>query len=305
MVTLHRALSWAFIVLAFCFSTTLTARAAHAWEPPPLTRPVTDLAGVMSPEAVAAIEGGLRAHRAATDDQIAVLVVGSTGSEPIEDFSIKVASTWRGGASGRDNGVLIVLAVNDRRSRIEVGYGLESKLTDATAKQILDGARPLLKAENYDGAIVQIVNGVLGRSGASGSIELPLVRSVPVRLPPSPPLRTYAPPPAPSGGCNGDDFVFVLVVLGVILFMYVMARAGGTNGGGTTFSGSGYSSGSSSTSSFWSSSSSSSSGSSWGSSSSSSGSSWGSSSSSSSSSSGSSYGGGGGSFGGGGASSSW
>jgi uncharacterized protein len=303
VVSLQRAVSWVCVVLAFCFTATMGARAAHAWRPPALTRPVTDMAGVMSPEAIGAVERGLLAHRTATGNQVAVLLVGSTGSEPIEDFAIQVASEWRGGEAGRDNGVLVVLAVNDRRSRIEVGYGLESTLTDATAKQILDGARPLLKSENYDGAITQIVNGVLGRSGAKGAIELPAIRSVPVRLPPSPPLRTYSPPPAPSGGCNGDDAMLVLMVLGGLVFMIVIGLARNPNKGGTTFSGSGYSSGSSSTSSFWTSSSSSSSGSSWDSSSSSSGSSWGGSSSSSSSS--SDYGGGGGSFGGGGASSSW
>ncbi len=93
--------------------------------------------------------------------QMAVLIIDSTNGEPIEDYANRVASAWQGGDAERQDGVLFVLAVNDRRMRLEVGYGLESLLTDARAKRILEGAKPHLRRFDYDEAVDQVVSAVL------------------------------------------------------------------------------------------------------------------------------------------------
>ena len=82
----------------------------------------------------------LAAWEQKTGNQLAVLVVPTTQPEPIEAYSIRVADAWKIGRKGQDNGALLVVAKNDRKIRIEVGYGLEGALTDATSRRIIASA---------------------------------------------------------------------------------------------------------------------------------------------------------------------
>ena len=107
---------------------------------PEISAPVTDRADVLSPAFEAELGERLRAHHEATGAQLAVLVVATTGQESIEAFALGVASRWQGGAAGDDGGTLFVLAVHDRRMRLETGYGLEDTLTDGRVARILSGA---------------------------------------------------------------------------------------------------------------------------------------------------------------------
>ena len=100
------------------------------------------------------IEQQLRAHEAETSNQIAVLTVPSLEGEIIEEYALKVAETWALGQKDKDNGALIIIARDDRKLRIEVGYGLEGMLTDVYAGRIVrDVMVPQLKAGNPSGAI--------------------------------------------------------------------------------------------------------------------------------------------------------
>jgi uncharacterized protein len=126
------------------------ARPAAALEPPELRRYVTDLAGVLSAGDADRIEQMLRQYEEQSSNQFVVLVVPSLEGESIEDFAIRVAERNRIGQEGKDNGLLLLVSVQDRKMRFEVGYGLEPVLTDlATSVIISDVIGPRFRAGNY------------------------------------------------------------------------------------------------------------------------------------------------------------
>lgn len=128
------------------------ARAAR--EVPFLAGRVTDGANVIPAPVRARLEAKLRDLEGQTGAQVAVLTVDSLDGEPIEDYAVRVFQTWRLGRRGVDDGVLFVVARQERRMRIEVGYGLEARLTDAMARQILDDrVRPRFRAGDFGGGI--------------------------------------------------------------------------------------------------------------------------------------------------------
>ena len=95
-----------------------------------------------------ALDAKLAAWEQKTGNQLAVLIVPTTQPEPIEAYSIRVADAWKIGRKGQDNGALLVVAKNDRKLRIEVGYGLEGVLTDVTSRRIIaETIAPLFRAE--------------------------------------------------------------------------------------------------------------------------------------------------------------
>lgn len=104
---------------------------------PPLTARVTDLAGMLTPRERTQIEAQLKDFETDRGSQVAVLIVGSTVPETIEQYAIRVAENWKLGRAGIDDGALLLVAKDDRAVRIEVGYGLEGVLPDAIAKRIV------------------------------------------------------------------------------------------------------------------------------------------------------------------------
>ena len=124
----------------------LLAAPAFAAGVPPLRGRVNDLAGMLEPDRAAALEQKLARYEADTSHQIVLLAVPSLDGEPIETFSMRVAEAWRPGRKGADDGILVVIAPNDRAARVEVGYGLEGAVPDAVANRILkDTMFPLLR----------------------------------------------------------------------------------------------------------------------------------------------------------------
>jgi uncharacterized protein len=134
---------------------------------PPLTARVTDLTGTLSGEAVSRIETKLANFEASKGSQIAVLVVPTTAPEEIEQFAIRVEDAWKLGRKGVDDGAYLIVAKNDRRARIEVGYGLEGALSDAIANRIVDETiTPHFKLGDFDGGVeagvdqmISVING--------------------------------------------------------------------------------------------------------------------------------------------------
>ncbi|HEX3913898.1 MAG TPA: YgcG family protein [Steroidobacteraceae bacterium] len=134
---------------------------------PPLSARVIDLTGTLSGGAVARIETKLADLQAKKGSQIAVLIVPSTQPEEIEQYGIRVAEAWKLGRKGVDDGAILLVAKDDRRARIEVGYGLEGALPDAIANRILtETVTPRFKLGDYDGGvekgvdqIISVVNG--------------------------------------------------------------------------------------------------------------------------------------------------
>lgn len=104
---------------------------------PAISRRVTDLAELLSADEAQALETKLGEFEKATSNQIAVVTIPSLEGESLEDFSIRIAEKNQFGKKGRDNGVLLIIARDDRALRIEVGRGLEGVLTDALSGQII------------------------------------------------------------------------------------------------------------------------------------------------------------------------
>jgi uncharacterized protein len=113
--------------------------AAHAEVPvPDLSRRVTDLTGTLTPDTVSRLENTLAQFEAAKGSQIAVLMLPTTKPEDIAEYGIRVADKWKVGRKGVDDGAILIVAKDDRRVRIEVGYGLEGVIPDAVAKRIIE-----------------------------------------------------------------------------------------------------------------------------------------------------------------------
>src|SRR6476646_458562 len=117
----------------------LGAAVAWAAEPvfPALTGRVVDDADVLAPDAKARLAGDLAAHEQATGDQIVVATVRSLQNLSVEEFANRLFRYWQLGEAKNDNGVLFLVAPNERKVRIEVGYGLEGVLTDAAASVVV------------------------------------------------------------------------------------------------------------------------------------------------------------------------
>ena len=103
---------------------------------PPIGR-VVDQTGTLGAEQKASLERMLEAFETRKGSQLAVLMVRTTGGEPIEQYALRVAEQWKLGRKGVDDGALLAIAKDDRAMRLEVGYGLEGALNDATAKRII------------------------------------------------------------------------------------------------------------------------------------------------------------------------
>jgi len=125
-------------LVAVALLVVLWAAAVAALEvPPPPARRVNDYAGILSPAERDRLEQKLIQRERGASNQVVVAIFRSLGGESLEDFSIRLAQAWRIGQKGLDNGVIFLVFTDDRKMRIEVGYGLESNLTDAVASSIL------------------------------------------------------------------------------------------------------------------------------------------------------------------------
>ena len=115
---------------------------------------VTDAAGMLSNATVLRLDQALHAFEASDSTQIAVLTVPSLEGEPLEEYSLKVAEDWKIGQKGKDNGALLLIAKKEHKIRIEVGYGLEGRLTDLLAGRIVDNEiAPRFKQGDFDGGV--------------------------------------------------------------------------------------------------------------------------------------------------------
>ncbi|MET0733057.1 MAG: YgcG family protein [Casimicrobiaceae bacterium] len=185
-----------------------SAAFAQGWETgsdglapiPPLRARVTDLTSTLSASEQQGLEQKLAAYERDTGNQLAVLMVPSTQPEPIETYSIRVAEAWKIGRKGQDNGALIVVAKNDRKLRLEVGYGLEGVLTDLTARRIIaENIAPLFRQNQYAAGISAGVDRVIAVVGKGE---------------PLPPPKQG---PTPRQGFGGFDFGTLLLLLLVVV----------------------------------------------------------------------------------------
>ncbi len=123
---------------------------------------VNDFAGILPEQQRQALEAELSAFEKETSHEVAVVTVPSLGDETIESYSIRLAEEWKVGKKDKDNGAILLVAPNERKVRIEVGYGLEGALPDATAHRIIeDRILPRFRAGDYPGGVQAGVSAIL------------------------------------------------------------------------------------------------------------------------------------------------
>jgi len=149
---------------------------AGAWaapEFPELTGRVVDQAGLLSAAVEESLTGDLQRHEAETTNQVVVVTLESLGGYDIADYGFQLGRHWGIGQEGKDNGVLLIVAPSERKMRIEVGYGLEGALTDATAKSIIERVIvPKFKSGDFEDGVregVAAILDVLGGEEWSGT----------------------------------------------------------------------------------------------------------------------------------------
>jgi uncharacterized protein len=192
--------------------------------PPKPTHFVTDEAGALESDTATQLERELREYETATGHQIIVYIGETTGKEPLENYTVNAAQSWKVGRKGKDDGVVLFLFMRDRRVRIEVGYGLEGDLPDARAKQIVDETIvPRLKDDDTDGAVASGVAAIL--------------TTISPHFQASQPVSAAAAPQSSSDGDGSDDqpawfgillfvgFVpVVMLVMGVLRWLFTLPK---------------------------------------------------------------------------------
>ena len=179
-------------ILAVLIGVLMITAAASALEVPYLAGRVNDQAGLLDEGFEGRLEERLRLMEEETGAQVVVLTIPSLEGDPLEDFSIRVVETWKLGRADTDDGVLILVARDERRMRIEVGYGLEGVLTDAQSGRIIDQLMaPRFREGDFNGGV-----------GAAVEAVSSAIRGEPVELPEK---------PAQSSGINPAAFIFLLI----------------------------------------------------------------------------------------------
>jgi uncharacterized protein len=197
---------------------------------PPLSARVTDLTATLNAQQLATLEQTLQAFEMRKGSQIAVLIVPSTQPESIEQYSIRVVEQWRLGRRRVDDGALLIVAKNDRNTRIEVGYGLEGALNDAVCARIIrEIITPRFRQGDFYGGITDGLTRMIGvvdgeplpapvaRAATQGGSQYLSILAVLVVLGGSLASRMFGQLPGAlvTGGVAG---VFIWVVAGALLF---------------------------------------------------------------------------------------
>ncbi len=146
------------LAIIFCWSFIAGAQIAI----PPLAGRITDQTSTLSTEQKAVLEQTLQAFETNKGSQLAVLIVPTTAPETIEQYALRVAEQWKLGRNKIDDGALLIIAKTDRALRIEVGYGLEGALNDATSKRIISEIMtPRFKQGDFYGGITAGIDQII------------------------------------------------------------------------------------------------------------------------------------------------
>ncbi|HET7711778.1 MAG TPA: TPM domain-containing protein [Thermoanaerobaculia bacterium] len=228
---LRRSVAWAALLL-------LSAVASVGLDvPPPPTQHLTDAAGLLSSSDAASLNSKLAAFEQRSGAQFIIYLFRSLEGEAIEDFTIRCAERWKVGNKKYDNGVILFVFAQDRKIRLEVGYGLEGTLTDAFSSRVIrESIGPRFRTGDYAGGLNAAADAIIARvEGKEAPVE-------PVR--------------GPAGTTSvAIDPIFLLIII-VVFFLFILPmlrRGGGCSGcflpmlpgggGGITYGGGGWSSG--------------------------------------------------------------
>lgn len=211
-----------FIALTlFCSFFALTACSETKIADKPENSAVYDQAKVLSKETIKTIDK-INEEADNTDKKlkIGVYITNDLGDKDVEETSLEIARKWKIGDKDTNNGVLLFLAINDKKSRLEVSDNLATRLTDIQSKTILDNMKPKLRSKDYDGAVLDAVKSITDANNGKK------IKS--------------------ENSASSEDMVGMILLIGFILFVIVVIIGIGGDGSGGSFIG--FSSGSSSSS---------------------------------------------------------
>jgi uncharacterized protein len=196
--------------LAFISFFLIVTLSAYALDVPPYSSPVTDLGGVLNDQQRQQLEQKILDYRAQSTNEIGVLIVNSLEGDDIENYAHDAYAKWGIGKKGKDNGVLFVMSVTDRKARLEVGYGLEGELTDLESGRIVARNSPMasaFRANDYYGGVNAVVDGIIQSIGGE-----------------------YNPPQSKNtGGQKPVAFVIVIIISALVMLLRIFG--GGMRGG--------------------------------------------------------------------------
>ncbi len=208
---LFQLLLGATFALSFCVSAVVAAPANTDFIPVPPVGRVVDKANLLDAATVARLQQSLQAFETAKGAQISVLVVPTTQPEVIFDFSLRVAEAWKLGRKGVDDGVLFVVAKDDRKMQILTGVGTQGVLTDAMSKRIIaETVAPKFRSGNFGGGIedgvAQIMSVVNGEA--------------------LPPPKAKGSQNSKSGGMDSQSLFFIALFAAIFIFRILRAVVG-------------------------------------------------------------------------------
>ena len=158
---------------------------------------------------IAAIEARLADFERQSSTQIVVVILPSLDGQSLEDLAVRFVQTWGLGQKDKNNGVLLLVAMSDRKARIEVGYGLEDRLTDALSRSILeDRLFPAFREQDYAGGILATCDGII-EATRGAYVARPKRKSIAPVVP-----------------------LFALIVIVIIVILIAVQGGGGLTGGG-------------------------------------------------------------------------
>ena len=209
-----RPTAWATWLL-LCLSLVLSL-AARAQTVPPRPNPprlVNDLAGLMQPQQVAALEQKLVAYNDSTSSQIAVVTVPSLDGNDLADYAQKLYESWGIGRKGKDNGILVLVAAQEHQARIQTGYGLEGAVPDALAKRIISNTLvPAFKQNAYYAGLDRATDQLISLARGEYQADPDDARN--------------------QGGSSGSGIGLWIIIGALILIFLLRSRGGGGGRGG-------------------------------------------------------------------------
>jgi uncharacterized protein len=225
------------------------------------TQWATDTSGFLKPQTVANLDARLRAYESTTGHQVLLYVTPTTGDTPTEDWTVGAFQRWKVGRKGLDDGLILFVFPADRKVRIEVGYGLEQTVPDATAARIIRDMTPKLKAGQPDEAVTvgvaEILATIGGETRAAGGEALGKAGDALGTSDQSPPRRSTpaSVDPYDTSRSNGIEEILgeslgiligLVIVVGIIVLImklpnpkgtYISSRSSGFGWGGLLFDG--------------------------------------------------------------------
>jgi uncharacterized protein len=207
--------------------------AAETRIPPSPTQWVTDTAHFLSPSAVSSLNARLSAYQQATGHQLIVYIAPTTGDDPIDDWAVRAFKQWKVGRKGLDDGLALFIMTQDRKLRIEVGYGLEAVVPDVTAFRIINEViTPRIEDGHPDEAVTAGIDALIGAIGGQADANRPT--PPPEQSKPISPFQWIV-------ICVGGALLLIFVITHPTMAFFLLANilSGGGGGGGSGGGGSG------------------------------------------------------------------